>query len=86
MKNFLLSIALVYGLGMSLYGAQWYLKDMAELERAVQSGNSKIELRHRINTWGNVHTILMANLIAVVALTGLTSARRPSLSSRKVED
>ena len=71
---------------MSLYGAQWYLKDMAELERAVQSGNSKIELRHRINTWGNVHTILMANLIAVVALTGLTSARRPSLSSRKVED
>ena len=86
MKNFLLSIALVYGLGMSLYGAQWYLKDMAELERAVQSGNSKIELRHRINTWGNVHTILMANLIAVVALTGFTSARRPSLSSQKVED
>lgn len=86
MKNFLLSIALVYGLGMSLYGAQWYLKDMAELERAVQSGNSKIELRHRINTWGNVHTILMANLIAVVALTGLSSAPRPSLSSRKVED
>ena len=86
MKNFFLSIALVYGLGMSLYGAQWYLKDMAELEKAVQSGNSKIELRHRINTWGNVHTILMANLISVVALTGFTSTRRASHSSQKVSD
>ena len=71
---------------MSLYGAQWYLKDMAELEKAVQSGDTKIELRHRINTWGNVHTILMANLISVVALTGFTYTRRSSSSSQKVSD
>lgn len=86
MKNFLLSIAFVYGLGMSVYGAQWYFKDMAQLETAVQSGDTKIELRHRINAWGNVHTILMANLISVVALTGLASTRQPSPSSQKVED
>lgn len=81
MKNFLLSLAFVYGLGMSLYGAQWYLKDMAQLEKAVQSGNTKVELRHRINTWGNVHTILMGNLISVVSIAGLS--RRSQCSSQK---
>ena len=78
MKNFFLSLVFIYGLGMSLYGAQWYLKDMTQLEKAVQSGNTKIELRHRINTWGNVHTILMANLISVVAITGLSLQSRDS--------
>ena len=73
MKNFLLSIAFVYGIGMSLYGADWYFKDMNELESSVISGNSKIELRHRINTWGNVMTILFGNTISVVALTGISS-------------
>ena len=60
---------------MSLYGAQWYLKDMAVLETAVQTGNEHVEMRHRINTWGNVHTILMANLICVVAIAGFTSSK-----------
>jgi len=83
MKNLLLSLAFLYGLGMSIYGSQWYLKDMAQLESAVQSGNSKVELRHRINTWGNVHTILMGNLISVVALVGFNSSRPSSRSSRK---
>lgn len=72
MKNFLLSIAFIYGIGMSLYGADWYFKDMAQLEASVASGNSKIELRHRINTWGNVMTILFGNTISVIALTGFS--------------
>lgn len=57
---------------MTFYGANWYLKDMKMLEIAVQTGNSKIEMRHRINTWGNVGTILMANLIATVAIAGMS--------------
>jgi len=75
MKNFLLSLAFLYGVGMSLYGAQWYLKDMKVLEEAVRTNNEHIEMRHRINTWGNVHTILMANLISVVAIAGFTSSK-----------
>jgi len=72
MKNFLLSIAFIYGIGMSLYGADWYFKDMNQLEASIVSGNSKIELRHRINTWGNVMTILFGNTISVIALTGFS--------------
>ena len=60
---------------MSLYGAQWYLKDMKVLEEAVRTNNEHIEMRHRINTWGNVHTILMANLISIVAIAGFTSSK-----------
>ena len=71
LKNTLLGLAFFYGVGMSVYGADWYLKDMRVLEDAVATGNSKIEMRHRINTWGNVGTILFANLISVVALSGL---------------
>ena len=57
---------------MSLYGAQWYLKDMAELDKAVQSGHTaRLNCGIASSTWGNVHTILMANLISVVALTGV---------------
>jgi len=73
MKNFFLSLAFLYGVGMSVYGANWYLKDMKALEQAVRSGNEHIEMRHRINTWGNVYTILMANLISVVAIAGMHS-------------
>ena len=58
---------------MSVYGADWYLKDMKALEQAVRTGNEHIEMRHRVNTWGNVHTILMANLISVIAITGMHS-------------
>ena len=71
-KNTLLSLAFLYGVGMAIYGADWYLKDMRALENAVATGNSKIEMRHRINTWGNVGTILFANLISVVAIAGFS--------------
>ena len=71
----MLSLAFIYGVGMSIYGAQWYLKDMAVLEDAVRIGNEHVEMRHRINTWGNVHTILMANLIVVVSIAGFSSGK-----------
>ncbi len=72
MKNILLSVAFIYGLGMSVYGLNWYGKDMTQLNAAVANGNQHVELRHRINTWGNVGTILFAQLIATTALVGMS--------------
>ena len=83
MKNFLLSLAVLYGIGMSLYGSAWYLKDIKQLETAVRIGNEHVEMRHRINTWGNVGTILLANLMVIVAISGLDPSSR---SSRKDVD
>ena len=71
MKNTLLSIALVYGLGMSAYSAWWYERDMKHLNAAVANGDSKVELRHRINVWGDVVSILGGNIISVIALSGI---------------
>ena len=73
MKNVLLSLSLVYSIGLAVYGADWYLKDMRMLEAAVANGNTHVEMRHRINTWGNVGTILLCNLMSIVAITGLSS-------------
>ena len=42
MKNFLLSLAFIYGLGMSVYGLSWYGKDMAQLNAAVVNGNEHV--------------------------------------------
>ena len=72
MKNIHLSLAFIYGLGMSVYGLGWYGKDMAQLNAAVANGDRHVELRHRINTWGNVGTILFAQLIATTALAGMS--------------
>lgn len=77
MRNFLLSAACIYGIVLSAYGAWWYPRDMKQLEIAVRNGDSKVELRHRINTWGNVGTILLANLIAVTSFAAIT--KKPSL-------
>ena len=76
MKNFLLSLAVLYGIGMSIYGSAWYLKDIKQLEIAVRTGNEHVEMRHRINTWGNVGTILLANLMTIVAITGFESKKQ----------
>ena len=72
MKNILLSLAFAYGIGMSAYGLWWYGKDMVQLEKAVATGNEHVEMRHRINTWGNVGTILLAQLIATTAIAGMS--------------
>ncbi len=84
MKNILLSLAFIYGLGMSVYGLGWYGKDMAQLNAAVANGNQHVELRHRINTWGNVGTILLAQLIATTAIAGM-SRSSPTQAPQKDE-
>jgi hypothetical protein len=84
MKNFLLSLAFIYGIGMSAYGLWWYDKDMGQLEKAVANGNEHVEMRHRINTWGNVGTILLAQLIATTAIAGM-SRSVPTQALRKDE-
>ena len=76
MKNFFLSLGIIYSLGMSIYGSAWYLKDIKQLETAVRTGNEHVEMRHRMNTWGNVGTILLANLMTIVAITGLESKKQ----------
>lgn len=76
MKNFLLTLAFIYGAGMAVYGSVWYVKDIRQLEIAVRTGNNNVELRHRINTWGNVGTILIANLISTVSLAGMSSKNK----------
>ena len=36
----------------------------------MRNGHERVEMRHRINTWGNVGTILLTNLMTIVAITG----------------
>jgi hypothetical protein len=74
MKNFLLVLAFIYGAGMAVYGSVWYVKDIRQLEKAVATNNYEVEMRHRINTWGNVGTILFANLISTVAIAGINTS------------
>ena len=75
MRKFILSLACAYGLGLSLYSAWWYPRDMHQLEVSVQAGNPAAELRHRLNTWGNVNTLLLSNLIFIVSFAALTKPR-----------
>lgn len=35
MKNTLLTLSLVYSIGLAVYGADWYLKDMRMLEAEI---------------------------------------------------
>ena len=60
------------GICMSIYGLWWYEHDMVQLNKAVLNGDEHVELRHRINTWGNVGTILLAQLIATTSLAGIS--------------
>ena len=71
MRNIVLSLTCAYGIAMSGYGAWWYPRDMYQLAIAVEQKNEKVELRHRINTWGNVGTILLSNLIAIVSFASI---------------
>jgi len=73
MKKIILSLTCAYGVALSAYGAWWYPRDMNQLEIAVQQKNEVVELRHRINTWGNVGTILLANLIAIISFASIES-------------
>ena len=72
MKNFLLVLASLYGVGVSLISAHGLINiDMPELEKAVAVGATNAELRHRMNVAAEGNWILLGNLITVVALVGL---------------
>ena len=74
MKNLILSVFVVYGLGVSTISIYWGLaKDMPALEYALSVGNNDAEMRHRINVFADGTWVLLGNLITVVALTGMRS-------------
>ena len=71
MKNFLLSLSAIYGIGVSaisFYGM--FGIDMPALEHAVQTGASNAELRHRLNVSAEGNWLLLGNLITVVSIAG----------------
>ena len=72
MKNIILAIFCLYGMGVSGISLYWGLmKDMPALEHAVHVNNQNAELRHRINVFADGTWLLMGNLITISALSGL---------------
>ena len=72
MKNFLLSVCAIYGVGVSCVAAHGFFKiDMPELEKAVRYGSERAEVRHRINVHAEGNWILLGNLITTVAIAGI---------------
>ena len=72
-RKIVLSLACAYGVGLSFYAAWWYPRDMNQLNLAVSRGDATTELRHRLNTWGNVNTLLLSNLIALISFVAITN-------------
>jgi hypothetical protein len=72
MRNILLSIFCIYGIGVSGVSLYWGLmKDMPALEHAVKVNNQNAEMRHRINVFADGTWVLLGNLITVASLAGL---------------
>ena len=72
MKNFLLCLCALYGVGVSAISAYgFFLLDMPALENAVAVKNENAELRHRLNVAAEGNWILLGNIITVISLAGL---------------
>lgn len=72
MKNLLLSLAAIYGAGVSVVaGYGLFNIDMPALEHAVLTSSPNAELRHRLNVAAEGNWILLGNLITVVAIAGI---------------
>jgi len=70
LKNLLLTLSCLYGLGVSATSLYWGLfKDLPALEYAVQVQDTNAELRHRINVFADGTWLLLGNLITVSALS-----------------
>ena len=79
MKNFLLGIFCLYGVGVSSISLYWGLaKDMPALEYAVKVQDHKAEMRHRINVFADGTWILLGNIITVCSLAGMKRSDTPS--------
>ena len=73
MKNILLSIFCIYGIGVSGVSLYWGLMlDMPALENAVKVNNHNAEMRHRINVFADGTWVLLGNLITIASLSGLS--------------
>ena len=69
MKNILLSIAAIYGIGVSAVSAYgFFCLDMPQLENAVASGSERAELRHRLNVAAEGNWILLGNMITFISI------------------
>ena len=72
MKNFLLSLSAIYGIGVSAVSAYGMFGiDLPALEHAVQVGATNAEQRHRLNVGFEGNWLLLGNLITVVSIAGL---------------
>lgn len=77
MKNLILSIFCVYGIGVSAVSLYWGLaKDMPALEYAVKTKSRNAEMRHRINVFADGTWILLGNLITISALLGIDNKKK----------
>jgi|DEB0MinimDraft_10_1074344.scaffolds.fasta_scaffold80431_2 hypothetical protein len=73
MKNFVLTLFALYGIGasaVSFYGM--FFLDLPALDQAVATNAENAELRHRLNVSAEGNWILLGNLITVVAISGMS--------------
>ncbi len=72
MKNLLLFLSAIYGIGASAVSAYGlFAIDLPQLEHAVQVGATNAEQRHRLNVGFEGNWLLLSNLITVVSIAGL---------------
>ena len=79
MKNNFLTLAAIYGIGVSAVSAYgFFYLDMPLLENAVASGSERKEMRHRLNVAAEGNWILLGNLITVVSIGFLSFKKNES--------
>ena len=66
-------LAVIYGLGMSIYFGSWALRDNAALEVAVKADIPERELRHRINVFSEGVWFLMSNMIVLQGISMISN-------------
>lgn len=76
MKNLLLLLFALYGVGVSTVSAYGLIAlDMPALEQAVAINATNAEMRHRINVFAEGSWILLGNIITIVAVSQMASRR-----------
>lgn len=79
MKNFLLLLFAIYGVGVSAVSAYGLIVlDMPALEHAVKTQSKDAEIRHRMNVAAEGNWFLLGNLITVIAVSQIERYRHGS--------
>ena len=79
MKNFLLALSFVYGIGVSTVSSYYlFIADLPQLDYAVRVGAKDAEMRHRINVATDGTWVLLGNIISVIALAGFNRRQKDS--------